>query len=234
MKRIPRIYFSFRSPFSWLAVERLERLAPALAETIEFIPYWEPDVITAARLEAGGATIHYGAMSKAKHLYILQDVRRLARKNGLDVVWPVDVDPVWEVPHLAWIKARRFGLARRFYKAIVEARWRRGENICSPAVIRRLAESLGLNGDEIAGALDEEDVRQEGVRCLVQAYEDDIFGVPYLRNGHHRFWGFDRVDDFLAVVAEGNEERARMVPPPLAKLFEKATSYDRDMPGGCG
>jgi 2-hydroxychromene-2-carboxylate isomerase len=233
MKRKARIYFSFRSPFSWLAMERLERLAPALAASTEFIPYWEPDPITAALLRSEGAAIHYGAMSKPKHLYILHDVKRLAQKSGLKVVWPVDVDPVWEVPHLAWIKARQYGQAPAFYQAVVDARWKRGENICDPAVIRRVAGSLGLNGTQIAGAPEEEETRLEGVRCLVEAYKDDIFGVPYFRYGHHRFWGYDRLDDFLALAAQA-EEASVPTPPAPAPMLATGASYDYDMPGGCG
>lgn len=233
MKRLPRIYFSFRSPFSWLALRRLEERAPALVESLELIPYWEPDRITAGRLEALGAAIHYGPMSKAKHLYILQDVKRLARKCGVEVIWPIDVDPVWEVPHLAWIKARREGRARSFYQAVVDARWKRGENICDPAVVHRLADSLGLAGDRIAGALDEEDVRREGVEHLVRAYEDDIFGVPYMRYGQHRFWGFDRLDDFIAVVMEAQDGDMPPAHPP-GRPVASTSWYERDVSGGCG
>jgi 2-hydroxychromene-2-carboxylate isomerase len=197
MKRNPRLFFSFRSPFSWLAIERLQRILPDAQNHIEFIPYWEPDSRTERSLQERGAAIHYAQMSKAKHLYILQDTKRLVERMGLRMAWPIDMTPCWEIPHLGWLQAKRLGLGAPFYTAVVSARWQRGENICDPEVIRGLAASLGIAAESILGAVEDPEIRAEGVDCLVEAYEDDIFGVPYFRFRHHRFWGLERVDDFL-------------------------------------
>jgi 2-hydroxychromene-2-carboxylate isomerase len=228
VKKGPRLYFSFRSPFSWLLVERLLRLVPDAHERIELIPYWEPDDATERALAERGAAIHYVPMTKAKHLYILQDTKRIAERLGLSMAWPVDVEPWWEPSHLGWLQARRLGKAPELYAAISSARWERGENISDPQVIRALAESVGLDGEAVAGAVDDPEVRAEGVECLVEAYEDDIFGVPYLRLGWHRFWGFDRLDDFLAAFGNGAQaERPAKVPRLVG-------AYDTDTAGGCG
>jgi 2-hydroxychromene-2-carboxylate isomerase len=200
MKRSPRVFFSFRSPFSWMAVERMQRAIPDVHKLLQFIPYWEPDQRTREALQKREAEIRYAAMSKAKHLYILQDTKRLAGELGLRIVWPVDIAPWWEVSHLGWLKARRLGQGTAFYKVVTEARWQRGENISDPNVVRKLAESVGLDGDIILQAIDDPDIRAEGVDSLVDAYQDDIFGVPYFRIGGHRLWGFDRVDRFIALL----------------------------------
>jgi len=200
MKRNPRLFFSFRSPFSWMAVERLQRAVPDVHNLLEFIPYWEPDIRTQDALHKREAEIRYAPMSKAKHLYILQDTKRLADELNLSIVWPVDKAPWWEVSHLGWLKARHMGGAPAFYKAVTEARWLRGENISDPEVIRKVSESVGLDGKVIAEAVDDEQIRAEAVECLVEAYLDDIFGVPYFRLGWHRFWGFDRVDRFITLL----------------------------------
>ena len=156
MRLNPRVYFSFRSPFSWMAIERLQQVVPDAYEVLEFIPYWEPDSTTERALQQQGAVIQYAPMSKAKHLYILQDTKRLAESLGLHMAWPVDVNPVWEVPHLGWLAAQRLGYGKAFYCAVVTARWTRGENICDVDVICRLAESIGASGEAIGddGAID--------------------------------------------------------------------------------
>jgi 2-hydroxychromene-2-carboxylate isomerase len=241
VKKGPRLFFSFRSPFSWLLVERLLRLVPDAHERIELIPYWEPDEATERALAERGAAIHYVPMTKAKHLYILQDTKRIAERLGLSMAWPVDVEPWWEPSHLGWLRARRLGKAPEFYAAVTSARWERGENIGDPLVIRALGESVGLDGEAIAGAVDDPEVRAEGVECLVEAYEDDIFGVPYLRLGWHRFWGFDRLDEFLAAFAPELDRsaaavarEARPVADPPLQLGELVGTYDTDTAGGCG
>ncbi len=239
MNRGPTLFFSLRSPYSWLLVERLLRLMPDAHDRLDWIPYWEPDPRTARELEERGAVQHYTPMSKAKHLYVLVDTKRLAQHLNLEIRWPVDVEPWWEPAHLGWLKARRLGKAADFYRALVTARWQRAENISDPVVIRALAESVGLDGDAIAGAVDDPEIRAEGLDALVDAYEDDIFGVPYLRLGWHRFWGFDRLGDFLAEYtatlesATGGraEDPQAGIPDQLKRLVG---AYDRDTTGGCG
>ena len=227
MKRPPRVYFSLRSPYSWLALERLRRERPGLRERLRFVPYWDPDPDTERALAGRGAEFHYVQMSKAKHLYLLQDTKRLAQRLGIRMAWPIDVDPWWEVPHLAWLRARRVGLHWTLFDALAEARWGRGDDICDPDVLRKTADGAGLDGAWLAEAARDPDVREEGVDCLVEAYEDDIFGIPYFRVGRHRFWGFERLDQFLAEL-----DGPSTPPVPSAVLPDR--SYDTDTPGGCG
>jgi 2-hydroxychromene-2-carboxylate isomerase len=250
-----RLFFSFRSPFSWLLVERLRRIVPDAHELIEFVPFWEPDAEMQRALEEREAGVHYLPMSKAKHLYILQDTKRIATQLGLRIVWPVDVEPRWEVSHLGWLQAQRLGRGPEFYAAVTAARWERGEDICDPDVIRAAAVTAGFGGNAdvvVAGAVDP-GVRAEGLECLVRAYEDDIFGVPYFRLGWHRFWGYDRLDDFLEVflpalgrvpataaagpaqaVARGVDASSDPQPEAPALLRDLVGSYDTDTAGGCG
>ncbi|MEU8122602.1 DsbA family protein [Spirillospora sp. NPDC049024] len=195
--RRPRLYFSFRSPYSWLTVHRLLEEAPDAFETFDLFPYWDPDERTCELLRERGGEFHYVQMSRAKHLYMLLDTKRTAERAGLAMAWPVDVDPWWEPPHLAWLLARRRGLARPFYEAVVRARWGRGDDICDPSVVRAAAAEAGLDPDDAAAAPDDPSIRAEAADCLYQAYLDDVFGIPYLKWGRHRFWGYDRLDAFL-------------------------------------
>jgi 2-hydroxychromene-2-carboxylate isomerase len=234
----PRLYFSFRSPYSWLAVERLLQCVPALFDAFEVLPYWDPDANTERALAALGAKLPYQAMSKAKHRYVLGDTKRLAARLGHRIAWPVDADAWWEVPHLAWLAARQTGEERQCYDALAAARWQRGENICDRQVLRRVAAEAGLDAERLCGAVDDESVRAEGLSCLVAAYEDDVFGIPYLLMGRDRYWGFDRVDLFLDAYHRGGAavsvgpavEPTHGVPAEVVLCG----AYDRDTPGGCG
>ncbi|MEK8171043.1 hypothetical protein NKH77_20400 [Streptomyces sp. M19] len=83
-------------------------------------------------------------MSREKHFYILQDVRRLLRDRGLPVAWPVDRDPVWEVPHLAYFAALDAGVGRGTWNGCTRrAGWRAGT--CATA-----ARSPGSRGTRAA------------------------------------------------------------------------------------
>ena len=195
--RRPRLYFSFRSPYSWLTLRRLRERVPGALTEIDFVPYWDPDERSGKALAERGGEFHYVQMSRAKHLYMLMDTKRIVEGHGLSMAWPVDIDSWWELPHLAWLQARRDGLAWPFYDAVVEARWGRGDDICTPEVIRAAARQAGMDPERAVAAPTDPAIREEADGCLYQAYLDDIFGIPYVKWGRQRFWGLDRLDAFL-------------------------------------
>ncbi|WP_433042406.1 2-hydroxychromene-2-carboxylate isomerase [Dactylosporangium sp. CS-033363] len=203
MKKRPQLYFSFRSPYSWLALRKLRTVCPDLDEVFDVRPYWDPDEQTSASLAARGGEFHYQQMSRAKHLYMLLDTKRLTTASGVAMAWPIDIDSWWELPHLAFLYARGAGRAWPFYDAIVEARWGRAEDICTTEVVAAAARTAGLEPSSVLAAADDPVIRAEAVDCLYAAYRDDIFGIPYIKWGHQRFWGLDRVDTFLSAFLEG-------------------------------
>jgi len=230
----PRLYFSFRSPYSWMAIELLRRALPALFQRADLFPYWDPDPETGRMVAEHGAELRYQQMSRAKHRYVLADTKRMASRLGLAMAWPVDVDPWWELPHLGWIAARRAGQAERCYDALTTARWSRGEDICDRAVFGRAVAAAGLDAAALSAAAEDADVRAEGARCLVTAYEDDVFGVPYIRLGWQRFWGLDRIGLFLEqFTGAGDPGPADEAPGPVISRIPVG-AYDRDTAGGCG
>jgi 2-hydroxychromene-2-carboxylate isomerase len=201
MRRPPRLYFSLRSPFSWMAVRQLEERLPNAQELIEYIPFFEPLPDTMTTLREQGGEFHYVAMSKAKHLYILNDTKRLAAKFGYEMKWPIDVDPLdWELPHLAWFKAKELGVHREYYAAVMAARWERGEDICKRDLLMGICKDAGLDALALVDAPTEPHIREQGLKALMDIYFDDVFGVPYFKLGRHRFWGLDRLDDFLVTL----------------------------------
>jgi 2-hydroxychromene-2-carboxylate isomerase len=201
----PTLYFSFRSPYSWLALRKLRAAVPDLDAELDCCPYWDPDPQTSRSLQERGGEFHYQQMSRAKHLYMLLDTKRLAAAEDVPMAWPIDIDSWWELPHLAWLYARGAGRAWPLYDAVVDARWGRGDDICDPRVLARAAGSAGLDPQATLAAADDPAIRGEAVDCLYQAYRDDIFGIPYIKWGHHRFWGLDRVDTFLAARQQAAE-----------------------------
>ena len=243
IRKAPKIYFSFRSPFSWLGIEAALRRRPELISTCAWIPYFDPSAATSAALAAAGGSFHYVQMSKAKHLYILQDAKRLCDKYGEQMSWPVDIAPVWEVPHLAWLAAepeQRYDV----YRSIVAMRWGLGADICDPEL---LAERLAADGVDpsLAQAHTVPEIQQQAVGCLYEAYNDDVFGIPYFKSGSHRYWGLDRVDWFLAGYDHwrNNGTHGVVIPPANAEIFSPPrelasvgldVALDTDSPGGCG
>lgn len=261
-RRVRRFYFAFRSPYAWIGARLLEEYCNPVESGIEYRPFWEPDRQTLALLEARGGEFIYTPMSRQKHLYILQDIKRLTTRLGYAMQWPVDPEHAWwDLPHLAYLVAQRHGKGHQFFWAVYRARWEEGRDICAVATIRDLATVVGLDPDLLAVAPDDPAIRQEGAEALYQCYRDGVFGIPFFIDGRDKFWGVDRFVDFITRLEQQDGRIRTNIPdllrrlygPPAPKLPDVAPSstrarleahgtathrdayaYDRDHAGGCG
>jgi 2-hydroxychromene-2-carboxylate isomerase len=229
-------YFSFRSPYSWLAYRDLLTQYPDVARAAEWRPFWEPDEESLRLLTEAAGAFPYVDMSRAKALYILEDVRRLAARRGLTIVWPVDRKPCWEVSHLAYLVADRLGTGPQFIAAVYRARWEQGRDISDPTTIAAIATGLGLDPRALSTAGDDPRVRREGLLALQAIDADGVFGVPFFIRGRDRYWGVDRLPDFVAAVratrptAEPENPHVQTEPARLGTV----RSADLGHAGGCG
>ena len=137
-----------------------------MAGRVRWEPFWEPDESWRQVLADAGVRFHYVDMSRAKALYVLQDVRRLTRDRGLAISWPVDRAPRWEVAHFGFLRARRHGRGRDFVDAVYRARWEQGRDISDPETIGAVAAELGLDAAEHAGAAEDPELRDEALAAL--------------------------------------------------------------------
>jgi 2-hydroxychromene-2-carboxylate isomerase len=198
-KKHPRWYFSLRSPYSWFAYRDLTEKYPDVLDRIEWIPYWEPDEEFTRLLAESGVTLPVMPMHRSKNFYILRDARRWAHARGWQVTWPVDRAPHWEVSHLAYLAAEEQGLGPQFVDLAYRARWKQGLDLAERQTIAGIAAELGLDAS-LADAIDDASIRKRGVECLIAAYHDDAFGVPFFLHGREAFWGAERVGAFVSAV----------------------------------
>ncbi|WP_434449373.1 2-hydroxychromene-2-carboxylate isomerase [Lentzea sp. E54] len=232
-RKTPRFYFSLRSPYSWLAYRELMSRFRDVAETIEWRPYYEPDEHSAGLIRAQGAELPYAEMTRAKHFYILQDVARLARERGIEVTWPVDRDPVWEVPHLGYLYARRHGKGLAYIDAVYRARWEQGRDICDRATIGEIGALLELDSVAVANAADDGELRGEGAVSMAEAFRHGAFGVPFFVQGFTRFWGLDRLEAFAGHV-RARQAPAQAEPEVVTAAVGMGPGPDDGHAGGCG
>lgn len=235
MKRLKlarlRHYFSFRSPYSWLAFRDLREDHADLLTRLTWIPYWDPEETILARLRAAGGEYNYVAMSKQKHRYMLQDVRRQTTRRGLPVTWPMDSGVRWEVAHVGYFAAAEQGHGLEYVDRVFRARWCEGRAIDDPAVIADIAGELGLDGPEVAAAADQPRYQDKAIEALLAAYQDDVFGPPLFVAGRAQYWGLDRLAEFIDVV------RAQTpVPEPISEdqIPHQPVGADISHAGGCG
>jgi 2-hydroxychromene-2-carboxylate isomerase len=190
-----RFYFSFRSPYAWLAAERLEAELGDLGVPIELLPiYPTPDVFP-----------NDPAAMPDKVAYVVQDIGRLARERGLTVRLPPP-DPDWSLSHAASLYARQLGAGHPLMLALFRKRFSEGLDLGEDSVIADAARDANLDAGAIVRAAHAEELRAEASAAWRRAVERDrIFGVPSFVYAGKLYWGQDRMH-FLrsAVIRKSN------------------------------
>ena len=173
-------FFSFRSPYSYLAMERVFRIADAFGLELRLRPVL-PMVMRGMQVP------------KPKMLYIIQDAMREARRH--DVAFGSFCDPVGAgiVRCMAVFDyARSEKRERDFIINAAEGIWARGIDLATDSGMRKVTGRTGLFWPGV-----KETLGNEGWRAEVKASRDVMeeagsWGVPTLRLGDFVAWGQDR------------------------------------------
>ena len=183
-ERSIRFYFSFRSPYAWLAAERLDAEFGDLDVSLEFVPlYPTPETFPNDPTQIPN-----------KVAYLVHDTVRLAREQGLRVKFPAVADPDWSLSHAAFLAAQERAAGPRFMLETFRARWCEGLDLGLDPVIGDCAERAGLPRSELLEAAHcSERQRQVADNFRRGIEEDGIFGVPSFIVDGKLYWGQDRM-----------------------------------------
>lgn len=186
-----RFYFSFRSPYAWLAAERLESELGDLGVPIERVPIFPtPELFP-----------NDPSSLPNKRAYLLQDIPRLAREQGLKVRFPPSSDTDWALPHAAFLGALRHGTGQRFMVEVFRKRFSEGLDLGEDAVIADAAKQAGLDPDAMLSAGHSEALRAEvSAGWRLAGERDRIFGVPSFVYAGRLYWGQDRMHFLRSAV----------------------------------
>ncbi len=186
-----RFYFSFRSPYAWIAAERLDSELGDLGVSIERIP-----IFPTPELFPNDPSV---LPNKTAHL--VQDIPRLAREYGLKVRFPPSGDPDWALSHAAFLGAQSEGGGPRFMLEVFRKRFCEGLDLGEDDVIADAASKAELDPDSILSAGHSEALREaasDGWRLAME--RDQIFGVPSFVYAGKLYWGQDRMHFLRSAV----------------------------------
>lgn len=190
MPRCVRLFYSFRSPYSYIGGPRIF----ALPERYDIDLQWHgvPPMI-----ERGVP------LSQAKLMYILVDAQRVARKLGLPFQLP-SPDPL---PFARGLLrgaeyARDGGRVGPWVLAVSRAVWGEQRDISDPAVVREITEAAGLDAEGVLRAIEGNEAYDARIDASAKLLEEvGHWGVPTLEVDGQLFWGQDRIaylEDFLS------------------------------------
>lgn len=173
-------FFSFRSPYSYIAIERLFR-ASQLHDRLVLRPVL-PMVMRGL------------AVPRIKRMYIVRDAAREARRSGIE--FGFGVDPVGagvERCLAVYFKAAEQGKGLRFAATAFSNIFSKAVDVSTDEGLRKVAERAGLSASVIQEALGDESWREKVEANRAALFEMGLWGVPCFRIGETTLWGQDRM-----------------------------------------
>lgn len=191
-------FFSFRSPYAWLAFHRVGDALAGLPVTVERIPVFPPPSFP-----------NDPAAIPEKLAYIVVDTGRMAAAYGLPVRWPEAVDTNWMRPHAAYLHAQDGGRGEAFGRAVYAERFSAGHDVGGDDALARAATAAGLDPAAVIRAADDPAFHARVMQGMRRALETGVFGVPFFVYRGEKFWGNDRLEWLARTLAR---ESGRAVP----------------------
>lgn len=189
-KRV-RLFFSFRSPYSYLGGPRIFSLPEKY--DIELAWHGVPPMVNRGV-----------PLSPSKAMYILMDSQRVAKRLGMPFQFP-DPDPLEHAQGLlrgaeyASDKGRVGPWVLRLTRAI----WGDQRNYTDEAVMREITEGAGLDLEGVLAAIKGNAAYDKRVEANVALLEEvGHWGVPTLEADGKLFWGQDRIDYLEEYLSE--------------------------------
>jgi len=183
------LYFSFRSPYSWLVFHRLEAAFRDLPVALTFVPAYP-----------AGDFPNDPAALPAKLAYLIADVGRIAEAYGLSPRWPGKIDTDWPRPHAAFLGADDRGRGLAFARAAFAARFERGLDLAADSTLEGVARACGEDPQRVVRDADDPALCERTRASLARRRESGVFGVPTFVYREQKFWGNDRLEWLVRAI----------------------------------
>lgn len=191
-------YFEISSPYSYMAATQIEEVAARAGAEVS----WRPVVLGAVFKETGN---DMPAKVAAKGRYMLGDLKRWARRYGVEFSWPSRFPMNTITAHRAILAAEArhdAQTARALTLAIYRAYWGEDRDVSSPEVLGEIIAAQGLDAEAILAATQDPEIKARLREYTDEAVARGVFGAPSFVIGDELFWGNDRLD-FVEEVARG-------------------------------
>ena len=189
-------FFSFRSPYSYLAAPR----AFALPERFDVELVFRGVIPMAMRGQS---------VPREKGLHTLRDVKREAVRLGMP--FGRIHDPIGAGAVRCLLVAQHavdVGRERDFVLEASRGIWAQAADVATDAGLRPVCERAGLDWGDCAAAVDDADLRARVDADTWALGELGHWGVPVFVFEEQLFWGQDRIEDLEIALRDAALERA--------------------------
>ncbi|MGE3678703.1 MAG: 2-hydroxychromene-2-carboxylate isomerase [Burkholderiales bacterium] len=191
-------YFDFSSPYGYFASTKIESLAAKHGRTVN----WRPVLLGIIFKTTGGAPM---PTLPLKGDYASKDFPRSARFLGVPYRTPgvFPIGTMSAVRAFYWLQGKDPAKAVAFAKALYKAYFVDDVNISDAAGLARVAQSLGLNADEMSAGINDAAVKEKVKAEVDVALARGVCGSPFIIVDGEPFWGADRLDQVEKWLATG-------------------------------
>lgn len=174
-------FFSFRSPYSYLAYERTLRLCDHYGVDCHLRP------VLPIRMR--GVPV-----PQKKAIQFVIDCAAEARALGIpfgDIADPLGTGV--ERTYAVWPYAKRLGLEREWFRATFTAAWSEGVDLATDAGLLSVADRVGIGAATVRAALKDDGWRSLVDENMAAQLAAGFWGVPSFVYGDAKSWGQDRL-----------------------------------------
>ncbi|WAI83830.1 MULTISPECIES: 2-hydroxychromene-2-carboxylate isomerase [Achromobacter] len=193
-----QMWFDFASPYSYLAIERIEALARDAGVNVDLRPF-----LLGPIFQAQGWNDSPFRLFPGKGAYMMRDIARLADKYGVVYKRPRLFPRMSVLPARIALLGQDEPWCRDFCVAVFRANFQHDEDIQSEDVVHALLKGLSLDADALIARAKSEAAKEALRRQVDRARDLGLFGAPTFFVGDEMFWGNDRLEDALDWARRG-------------------------------
>ncbi len=174
------LFFSFRSPYSYVGLRSLTAVADAFGLDVRLRPVL-PMMMRGMQVPRNKAG------------YFMSDSGREARRHGLSMARISDpLGAGVERCHAVFTYAAAQRRGRDFVFAATTAIWERGLDLATDKGMRAVSDEAGLSWPDVVEAMGDDSWRTAAEENRESMTESGLWGVPTVRMGDFVAWGQDR------------------------------------------
>lgn len=187
------VYYSFQSPYSYLALDSIYQIA----QDYDVDLLWQCFSAKAAgHTPPPGPTPPQNPIVFEKLSYLFEDTKRFAGESGLPLVfpegWPENEFDPGRVTRGALV-AGDLGVLMEYNIKVFNKWWGLGENPNDEAFTSQLCEDLDVDLGEFLSKVSSSDTRERVKGIFKRGKKFEIFDTPTFLIDHERIFGIDKI-----------------------------------------
>ena len=191
-------YLEFSSPYGYLASLRIDDIAAKHGRKA----VWRPFLLGVVFQITGHSPL---TNQPLRGDYARLDFDRSARLQKAPFTMPEEF-PILSIAAARayyWLEGRDPAQAKQLAQALYFKIFGEGVNVSAPEAVIAVAETLGIDGEELAAALQDPAVKERLKAETQSAIDRGVFGSPFVIVDGASFWGADRLDQVEAWLETG-------------------------------